>query len=84
MSIECRYIQCPRSSGAQCIYTTIGLIYSNYAIMTKYLRMHTPHLYIVRSYALQPRFYRDSKQFVVAQFIAFSLPSPCLRGDKGG
>ena len=44
MSIECRYIQCPRSSGAQCIYTTIGLIYSNYAIVTKYLRMHTPQL----------------------------------------
>ena len=46
MSIECRYIQCLRSSGAQCIYTTIGLIYSNYAIMTKYLRMHTPQVII--------------------------------------
>ena len=23
MSIECRYNQCPRSSGAQCIYTAI-------------------------------------------------------------
>ena len=33
MSIEERYSQCPRSSGAQCIYTTE--IYSNYAIMTK-------------------------------------------------
>ena len=35
MSIECRYSQSPRSSGAQCIYKLIGLIDSNYAVMTK-------------------------------------------------
>ena len=39
------------------------------------------HPNINRSYALQPRFYRDSTQFVVGQFIAFS---PACGGVRGG
>ena len=37
--------------------------------------IHAAFMESIRTYALQ---------FVVSQFIAFSPPSPCLRGDKGG